>query len=499
MHIPVGPDLRFVASTDMEIMGEEGFYGVRSSRELWRLQANQHSAGEASPSRAEADHSHGSGESLRTQQARLNMATQRIDLSSILKRRNMMGRGASWLFDGSPAPRVKTVGELKQVAITPEVESMLQRSPVCANSVSGGKDGVSAALAVNRYLDSIGFKGKRVIVFADLGRIEWTETRESCEGLARYLGQELIVAKTKGNEMIDVWERRWANCQRRYAALECVKLIPAWSSSALRFCTAAKTQSISSALRKRFPGEEILSVVGIRRQESKARSLMPVSKSDARLVRASAGALTWNAIIEFSIEDVLDEHQVAGIPLHYAYTEYGSSRLSCSFCVMSAWNDLVAAARCPDNLDAMRLLVDLEARSTFSFQSNRWLADVAPHHLSEDVVARIAEAKIAASARTAAESRLHGHLLFTKGWPECMPTAAEAELIASVRREVSDVVGIKADFLTGPAVLARYAELMAEKAVKDALKGSKRCRREAAKGEVAEDVDDFLADEEEVA
>lgn len=420
------------------------------------------------------------------------MATQRIELSEILQRRHMMGKGASWLFDGSEAPRIKTADELKQVAITPEVAAMLARSPVCATSVSGGKDGVSSALAVNRYLDSIGFKGKRVLLFADLGRIEWTETRESCERLARHLGQELIVAKTKGNEMIDVWERRWANCQRRYAALECVKVIPAWSSSALRFCTSAKVQSLSGVLRKRFPREEILNIVGIRREESKARSLMPVSKLDARLVRSSASALTWNAIIEFTVDDVLDEHQAAGLPLHYAYTEYGSSRLSCSFCVMSAWNDLVAAASCHDNLEAMRLLVDLEARSTFSFQSNRWLADVAPQHLSEDLVARIGQAKIAAVARTEAEARLPAHLLFTKGWPECMPTAGEAELIASVRRDVSEVVGIKSDFLTGPDVLARYAELMAEKAVKDA---QKKRKGSSVKAKPETEMEDFLEEE----
>ena len=66
--------------------------------------------------------------------------------------------------------------------------------------------------------------------------------------------------------------------------------------------------------------------------------------------------------------------------------------------------------------------------------------------------------------RALAESRIPRHLLYVKGWPTVMPTPAEAELIAEVRREVAVTVGVAIRYTTGAEVLARYAELMAAKA-----------------------------------
>ncbi len=57
-----------------------------------------------------------------------------------------------------------------QVALTPDVESMLQRNCVVAVGVSGGKNSVACALAVDRHLNSIGHAGPRLLIHADLGR-----------------------------------------------------------------------------------------------------------------------------------------------------------------------------------------------------------------------------------------------------------------------------------------------------------------------------------------
>lgn len=65
--------------------------------------------------------------------------------------------------------------------------------------------------------------------------------------------------------------------------------------------------------------------------------------------------------------------------------------------------------------------------------------------------------------RQAAELEIPAHLLYEAGWPTCLPTPAEARLLASVRRRVAEAVGIAADCLDSEAVSARYAALMQQR------------------------------------
>jgi 3'-phosphoadenosine 5'-phosphosulfate sulfotransferase (PAPS reductase)/FAD synthetase len=355
----------------------------------------------------------------------------------------------------------------RRVATTPEVESLLNRNSVVAVGVSGGKDSVAVALAVARHLDDIGHTGPRLLIHSDLGRVEWKDSLPACERLAALLGWELVVVSRSAGDMLARWEGRWAANVRRYTELECVKLILPWSTPSMRFCTSElKTAIITRELRKRFPGQDILNVTGIRRQESDNRAKMPVSAPMKDLTRKGAVGYSWNAIIEWPIEDVLQEISDAGLELHEAYTKYGTSRVSCAFCIMSAIADLEAAASCEDNHPLYVQMVELEAESGFAFQGNRWLADVAPHILSPELQARVEAAKANARRRVELESQLPKHLHYVKGWPTALPTEGEAELIARVRREVAEVLGLEVKYTTGTDVLARYAQLLAMKAAK---------------------------------
>lgn len=354
----------------------------------------------------------------------------------------------------------------RRVATTPVVDAMLNRNAVVAVGVSGGKDSVAVALAVARHLDDIGHTGPRVLIHSDLGRVEWKDSLPACERLAARLGWELIVVRRNAGDMLARWEGRWEANLRRYAELECVKLILPWSTPSMRFCTSElKTAVITSALRKRFPGQDILNVTGIRRQESDNRAKMPVAAPMTALTRKNATGYSWNAVIEWTIDEVLQEIADAGLALHEAYTLYGVSRVSCAFCIMSAGADLLAATGCADNHPLYVSMVELEAASGFGFQGNRWLADVAPHLLSDDLRQRVAGAKEGAQRRVAAEKLLPKHLHYTKGWPTGLPTAEEADLIAAVRRDVAAAVGIVVKYTTGAEVLERYAELLAQKPV----------------------------------
>lgn len=350
------------------------------------------------------------------------------------------------------------------VAITPEVSRLLNRDAVVAIGISGGKDSQACALAVIAYLDKIGHKGKRILVHADLGRVEWKDSLPVCQELAQHLGMELMIVRRNAGDMMDRWLGRWRNNLVRYIDLSCVKVILPWSTPSMRFCTSElKVQVITSNLKKRFPGEDIVNVAGIRRQESTNRQKMPVSAPEAKLTRKGNVGLTWNAIIEWSIDDVFSYIEQAGLRLHEAYTKYLASRVSCAYCIMSAEADLMAAASCTDNQDLYREMVELEAASTYAFQGSRWLADVAPHLLSVELQQRIVEAKQKAALRQRIEAQIPDHLLYKKGWPTCMPTQEEAELIAQVRVDVARLLDIAVRYTTAEGVMARYAELTAER------------------------------------
>lgn len=362
----------------------------------------------------------------------------------------------------SPDPSIPT-----PVAITPEVAELLSSGCAVAIGVSGGKDSMACALRTSAYLNELGHEGPRVLVHADLGSIEWADSLPACERLAEHLGLELIVVRRSAGDMMARWRQRWNSNVIRYRELSCVRLILPWSTPSMRFCTSElKLTPIASALRKRFPNHAILNVSGIRREESAKRRRMPVSGTDQRLARADYDGLTWNPIIDWTLDQVIAEVRKSHIRFHDAYTLYGSTRVSCAFCIMSSAHDLQAAAYCNGNHEIYRALVELEADSTFAFQGARWLADTAPHLLSSQLKQRVEAAKRLGAERSLIESRIPAHLLFTKGWPTVLPTLSEATLLADVRKRVSDLLSLQANYLTQDSVRCRYAALLAAKEAK---------------------------------
>lgn len=233
-----------------------------------------------------------------------------------------------------------------------------------------------------------------------------------------------------------------------------------------------KSQVIAREMRRRFSVGDVVSAVGIRREESAKRARMPAWKQDERTTRKRGLGHTWNPILGWRRGDVNDYVRSCGDELHEAYRLYGSTRVSCAFCVLGSEHDLRASSNCADNHAIYREMVALEAASTFSFQSHRWLGDVAPDLLDAGLRARLQEAKERAQARVSAESRLPERLLFVKGWPTVMPTPCEAALIAEVRRDVAAAVGLQVAHTGRESVLQRYRELMAAAAAKAGAEAS---------------------------
>lgn len=230
----------------------------------------------------------------------------------------------------------------------------------------------------------------------------------------------------------------------------------------MRFCTSEmKTHPITAMLRRRFPGKVVINVTGIRRDESRRRAKSTIADMDR-----SGRLCNWRPILDWSADDVFASIARHGLRPHPAYFEFGMSRVSCRFCIMSSQGDLAAAAARPEAHDLYRHMVALEIASAFAFQGGRWLGDVAPHLLDGDLRRGLIVAKARAVRRIAAESQITPAMLYVRGWPTRMLTDAEADILASVRREVSDLYGFRSHCLDRQAIHARYAQLLADEAAR---------------------------------
>jgi 3'-phosphoadenosine 5'-phosphosulfate sulfotransferase (PAPS reductase)/FAD synthetase len=255
----------------------------------------------------------------------------------------------------------------------------------------------------------------------------------------------------------------------------------------MRFCTSElKSSPMAAALVQRFPGKRIISACGVRRSESKDRSDAPTSEENKLLAKKTLGTsgVDWNPIAAWSADDVFAFCAARGFQMHEGYAQFGMSRISCAFCIMANGSDLAASASNPMHAALYREMVDLEIVSAFAFQGSRWLGDVAPQLLTDAQRAGLAHAKERAKRVKLAQKRIPKHLLYTRGWPTIMPTPAEAELLAEVRRDVADAIDIVIDRVEASTILARYADLMALKAAKEAAatkKSIKKARKAAQK------------------
>ncbi len=79
------------------------------------------------------------------------------------------------------------------------------------------------------------------------------------------------------------------------------------------------------------------------------------------------------------------------------------------------------------------------------------------------------------------EARIPTHLLYVEGWPTVMPTREEAELLAKVRREIGALLDVAVGCTDADAVIARYAELMAQNAAKASKAKSRGAKKRLKK------------------
>lgn len=351
-----------------------------------------------------------------------------------------------------------------QVATHPVVEELLRSDAPVAIGVSGGKDSQAAALATFRHLDKLGHSGPRILIHADLGMVEWKDSLRICLELADHLQCDLVTVQRKGGGLMERWESRWISSRTRYEVLSTVTLVPCWSTPGMRFCTSEqKTKVICAELNRRFKGQTIINVTGVRREESAARSRQAVAD-----LERTGRIWTWRPIIDLTVDQVFSLIDDSGLEPHPAYRDFGMSRVSCRWCIMSSLADMIAAAKQPEGHGLFRRMVRLEINSGFAFQGSRWLGDIAPEILTGQMRDELAAAKAKASQRASIEKQITKDMLYVSGWPLRMLTNDEAEILASVRQQVSALYRFNSDCLDVDSIHGRYADLLAEKTRKAA-------------------------------
>lgn len=349
------------------------------------------------------------------------------------------------------------------LASNAQIRKLIANGTPVAIGVSGGKDSQAAALSVLDHLDKAGHTGPRILVHSDLGSVEWQDSLPVCQRLADRLRVELVVLRRQRGDLMDRWESRWRSSVTRYQDLSTVTLVPCWSTPSMRFCSEMKTHPIEAMLKRRFPAQTIINVTGLRRAESRRRARLAIADESA-----DGRIWNWRPILDWSEEEVFACIARNGLEPHPAYRQFGMSRVSCRFCIMSSLLDLHAATRQEESHAIYRSLVSLEIRSSFGFQGGRWLGDVAPHLLDPEDREQLAAAKARAGRRVEAEHRITPAMLYVRGWPTRMLTDREAETLASVRRTVTDLFGFRSRCLDRRSVHARYAQLLDERARREA-------------------------------
>ena len=167
-----------------------------------------------------------------------------------------------------------------------------------------------------------------VVVHADLGRVEWSGTRELAEKQAQAYGLRFIAISRPQGDLLQQVEERGK-----------------WPSSTCRYCTSdQKRDQVSKvitalsrevvAVKGKGHHVNILNCLGLRAEESPARAKREEMSINKRLSNKSRTVMEYLPIHGWLEGKVWDTIKASGVPHHPAY-DLGMRRLSCVFCIFA--------------------------------------------------------------------------------------------------------------------------------------------------------------------
>jgi 3'-phosphoadenosine 5'-phosphosulfate sulfotransferase (PAPS reductase)/FAD synthetase len=220
---------------------------------------------------------------------------------------------------------------------------------------SAGKDSqvsldlMATAARAQRVLDRV------TVLHCDLGAVEWPGVVDLAAAQAAHYGLRFVTVRRERGGLLDLVRARGQ-----------------WPSHRARFCTSSlKREPSRRFLTQLVAGlgldrpARILSTLGLRAEESPARSRRPPFALDA-----GASNLTrrhvWTVlpVHDWTHAQVWSRIRAAGVPHHPAYAA-GMRRLSCSLCPLAARADIVRACQLRPGLARRYLAVEREIRQPF--------------------------------------------------------------------------------------------------------------------------------------
>lgn len=259
------------------------------------------------------------------------------------------------------------------IKIPEEIRKQIKLGAAIAISISGGKDSQALLKVVSENVRSMGYGNEIFAIHANLGRVEWPQTLEHCKWMCDECNVPLVIVQREKGDLIDRWEERMEKLKGTGK--------PFWSSSSARYCTSdLKRSPINKYLRKY---DRVISVEGIRAEESNARKKKPVYQVRKKIQTKSRTAYTWNAILDWKEERVWRSwgmtiqdlrqvryiYNISGVVpkwwnFHEAYA-FGNDRVSCAICILQSKKDSInGIIKNPSLADK---LISMERESGFSF------------------------------------------------------------------------------------------------------------------------------------
>lgn len=229
-------------------------------------------------------------------------------------------------------------------------------------NTSAGKDSLVMADVIYELL---GNDPRIVAVHADLGEMEWPDTRALAERqIARYGWRFIATERTDGLSLLDGIERRgmWPSASARYCTSD-------WKRGPIR-------RIMTQLAREHAPSTpcRILSCLGFRAEESRARSLRPVlAANPSASTKTTKHVDEWLPVFRWTANDVWRRIHAGGLEYHPAYDLAGVTRLSCTFCVLAGTEQLEAGIAARPDLAAR--YAEAEKRMGHTFRHGWSIAD----------------------------------------------------------------------------------------------------------------------------
>jgi DNA sulfur modification protein DndC len=228
-----------------------------------------------------------------------------------------------------------------QLTVPAQVQAIIDQGGLVVVNHSGGKDSQAMFALVAQVVPA----DQLLVIHAELPGEEWEGTLAHVQAT---IGTTPLVLARSVKTFEEMVERRGM-----------------FPSPQQRQCTSdLKRDPIDREIRRylkanpRFGGL-VVNAMGMRAQESSARSKLVAVKASKRNSVAGRTWLDWLPIHDMLVDQVWATIAAAGQKPHWAYG-VGASRLSCMFCIMASQRDLQVAAR--HNPIAYRHRVNLEKR-----------------------------------------------------------------------------------------------------------------------------------------